>query len=60
MNIETYVREICNNSYAEFVKRLEEGKLVLQERMCTAYQEVTVYYDAENYIEVITRFYVGK
>lgn len=60
MAIETYIREICNNSYAEFAKRLEEGKLVLRERVWAAYQDVTVYYDEENYVEVIARFYIGE
>ena len=60
MSMELYLREICGNSYTEFAKRLEEGKLLLRERTWTAYYDIAVYYDIEYCLEVIARFYIGE
>lgn len=60
MPIETYIKEICNNSYAEFAQRLGEGVLVLREALMTPYEDVKVYFDNEYDLEVITRFYIGE
>ena len=60
MSIEIYIKEICNNSYAEFASRLGENVLILKEAYMTPYEDVKVYYDTEFELEVITRFYIGE
>lgn len=60
MSMELYLKEICGNSYTEFVRRFDEGKITLREAYMTPYEDVKVYFDNEYDLEVITRFYIGE
>ena len=60
MSIETYIKEICGNSYAEFVFRYGTGVLTLEEAYITPYEDVKVYIDHEYDLEVISRYNIGE
>lgn len=54
MSEDAYIRKHCHNKLAEF-----REKDLPREYEQTAYYDITYYYDDENRIEVVSRYYLG-
>lgn len=54
MDVDAYIKKYCHRIMAEFWK-----KNLPREYEYTAYYDITYYYDDENRIEVVSRYYLG-